>query len=154
MLMPTHRPGATALDRRLAPCREYGPLFIRLIVGYRLIWGTADNVFSYARMLEFAEFLGAHGVPVPLAAAFVSAYAQFVCGLLFIVGAFTRPAAAVMVVNFIAALLIAHIGQPFLENYDALVMLFGAIFLLLHGAGGVSVDEGISGAGTGSVPRV
>ena len=139
-------PGATALDRRLAPYREYGPLFIRLVVGYRLVWGTADNLFSYARMLEFAGFLGAHGVPWPLPAAFVSAYAQFVCGLLFIVGAFTRPAAAVMVVNFIAALLIAHVGQPFLENYDALVMLFGAAFLFLHGAGRLSVDGAVSGA--------
>lgn len=150
--MPKFPPGGTALDRRLAPYREYGPLFIRLIVGYRLIWGTADNVFSYDRMLEFAGFLGAQGVPAPLPAAFVSAYAQFICGLLFMVGAFTRPAAGVMVINFIAALLIAHVGQPFLENYDALVMLFGAAFLLLHGAGALSVDEVISRGGTGSAP--
>lgn len=130
-----------ALDRVLTPYREYGPSFIRLIVGYRLVWGTADNVFNHARMVEFAEFLGQHGVPWPTAGAFVSAYAQFVCGLLFIVGAFTRPAAALMIVNFVAALIIAHIGQPFLENYDALVMLFGACFLLLHGPGALSIDE-------------
>ena len=61
------------LDRTLDPYREYGPLFIRLIVGYRLVWGTADNVFSYARMLEFSEFLAGHGVPWPLFAAFISA---------------------------------------------------------------------------------
>jgi uncharacterized membrane protein YphA (DoxX/SURF4 family) len=45
-----------------------------------------------------------------------------------------------MVINFIVALLLVHIGQPFLENYDALVMLFGAGFLLVHGAGLFSVD--------------
>jgi len=129
-----------AIDRTLEPYREYGPLFIRLIVGYRLVWGAADNVFSYARMLEFSHFLAGHGVPFPLFAAFVSAYAQFICGLLFVVGAYTRWAAAVMVINFIVALLLVHIGQPFLENYDALVMLFGAGFLLVHGAGLFSVD--------------
>ncbi len=129
-----------ALDRALEPYREYGPLFIRLVVAYRLIWGTADNVFSYARMLEFSEFLTRHGVPLPLFAAFVSVYAQFICGLLFAVGAFTRPAAAVMVINFTVALLLVHVGQPFLENYDAFVMLFGAAFLLLHGPGLFSVD--------------
>ncbi len=132
------RPGA--LDRAMEPYCEYGPLFIRLIVGYRLVWGTADNVFSYARMLEFSEFLGGHGVPWPLFAAFVSAYAQFICGLLFILGAYTRLAAGVMLVNFAVALLLVHIGQPFLDNYDALVMLFGAAFLFVHGAGRASVD--------------
>ena len=136
--MAQHRFGA--LDRVLEPYREYGPLFIRLIVGYRLVWGTADNVFSYARMLEFNDFLAAHSVPFPLFAAFLSAYAQFICGLLFVLGAYTRPAAAVMAVNFMVALLLVHVGQPFLENYDALVMLFGAVFLLLHGPGLLSVD--------------
>ena len=127
-----------ALDRY----REYGVVFVRLIVGYRLVWGTADNVFGWDRMVEFSHFLGARGVAFPLAGAVVSVWAQFLCGLLFIVGAATRPAAAVMVVNFVAALLIAHVGQPFLENFDALAMLFCSAFLLLHGPGALSVDEG------------
>lgn len=152
--MPTLTPGRTAVDRVLSPYREYGPLFIRLVVGYRLVWGSADNVFSHARMVEFAGFLGQHGVPWPLPAAFLSAYAQFICGLLFMAGAFTRPAAAVMAFNFVVALLVVHLGQPFLDNYDALVMLFGAAFLLLHGPGALSVDERLSGrAGAGSGPR-
>ncbi len=128
------------LDRVLEPHREYGPFFIRVIVGYRLVWGTADNVFSYERMLEFSHFLAAHHVPLPLFAAFVSAYTQFICGLLFVVGFYTRLAAAVMIVNFIVALLLVHVGHAFLENYDALVMLFGSAFLFLHGAGKLSVD--------------
>ena len=136
--MSLRHPGA--LDHVMEPYREYGPLFIRLIVGYRLVWGTADNVFSYAQMQEFSHFLAGHGVPFPLFAAFVSAYAQFICGLFFVVGAYTRLAAMVMIINFVVALLLVHIGQPFLDNYDALVMLFGSAFLLVHGAGRVSVD--------------
>ncbi len=31
------QPGLGALARAMDPYREYGPLFIRLIVGYRLI---------------------------------------------------------------------------------------------------------------------
>lgn len=139
------------LDRVLAPHRELGPVLIRLVVGYRLVWGTVDNVVSRGRMLEFADFLGAHGVPWPVLSAHVSAWAQFLCGLLFILGALTRPAAAVMVVNFLVALLVAHVGRPFLDNYDALVMLFGSGFLLLHGPGRLSVDErsGPVSAGSG-----
>lgn len=124
--------------------REYGPLFVRLIVGSFLVWGTQDNVLSYARMLEFAEFLRAHGTPFPLAAAFLSAYAQLACGLLYVLGAFTRLAAVVMIVNFVAAVLIAHLGDTFQGMFPALVMLFTSCFLLLHGAGLLSVDDALA----------
>src|SRR5688572_31254064 len=96
---------------RLDRFKEYGPIFIRLIIGFHLIYGTQDNVFSYARMEEFASFLSARGVPLPLFSAFLSAYAQFISGILFMVGAATRLAAGVMIVNFIAALVIAHLGD-------------------------------------------
>ncbi|MCB0628156.1 MAG: hypothetical protein R2824_04210 [Saprospiraceae bacterium] len=31
-------------------------LLFRLVFGFRLIYGTVDNVFSWNRMLEFKEF--------------------------------------------------------------------------------------------------
>jgi putative oxidoreductase len=120
--------------------REYAALFIRLAVGVRLVEGTEDNVFSYARMEEFAAFLAANGTPFPLAGAFVSAYAQFICGLLFIVGLWTRPAGFVMAVNFVAALAIAHRQTPFEVTWPALMMLAAGLFFLFHGAGRPSID--------------
>ena len=123
-------------DRR----REVGLFFIRLIIGWHLVYGTQDNVFSYARMLEFRDFLGERGVPAPLFAAFVSAYAQFVCGLLYVFGAFVRPAAVVMIINFIAALAIAHRSGGYPPAALALIMLFSSIGLLFHGAGAWSFD--------------
>ncbi|HEU4595604.1 MAG TPA: DoxX family protein [Pyrinomonadaceae bacterium] len=123
--------------------RDFGALFLRLVVGAFLVYGTQDNVFSFARMKEFEHFLAARGVPVPLLAAFVSAYAQFVCGILFIFGAATRAAAVVMIINFVAALLIAHRGDSFQGMLAALMMLASAFFFLLHGAGKPSVDEGL-----------
>jgi putative oxidoreductase len=140
----TIAPGRSLLDRALDPHREYGTILVRLVVGYRLIWGSADNVFSWPRMVEFAEFLQHQGFPFPLPGAVISAGAQFLCGLLFILGAWTRPAALVMLVNFAVALVLVHLGQPFLENYDALVMFFGAGFLLAHGAGRLSVDAAVA----------
>ena len=126
---------------------DYGALLLRLVVGSFLVYGTQDNVFSYARMQEFEHFLAARGVPFPLVAAFVSAYAQFVCGILFILGAATRAAAAVMVINFIAAILIAHRRDSFQGMLAALMMLAAAFFFLLHGAGRPSVDEGLKKGG-------
>ena len=130
-------PGFKFFERR----REYGPLFVRLVVGFVLVYGTQDNLFSHERMLEFRNFLAARGVPSPLPAAYLSAYAQFVCGLLFAVGLLVRPAALVMVVNFVAALLIAHLDAPLDAARLALCMLFSSLFLLFHGAGKLSADS-------------
>ena len=129
-----------AIDRSLDRRREYGVLVIRVFVAFVLIYGTQDNVFSAARMHEFRDFLAARGVPSPLAAARLSAYAQFTCGVLILAGCLTRLAAVVMIVNFIAALIIAHIGLPFMNNVPPLAMLATAIFLVVNGAGPVSVD--------------
>lgn len=121
--------------------KEYGVIFIRLIVGFHLIYGTQDNVFSYARMEEFAEFLSARSVPFPLFSAFLSVYAQFVCGGLFVLGALTRMAAIVMIVNFIVAIIIAHIGDSYPNMFPALMMLFASVFLMIYGAGKISIDD-------------
>jgi putative oxidoreductase len=120
--------------------RDYAALFIRLAIGTRLIAGTQDNVFSSARMEEFVAFLAANGTPYPEVGAVVSVYAQFVCGALFILGLWTKPAAVVMIVNFVAALAIAHRQTPFEVTWPALMMLAAAVFFLLHGPGRPSVD--------------
>jgi putative oxidoreductase len=127
--------------------RDYAALFIRLAIGTRLIAGTQDNVFSYARMEEFSHFLAANGTPFPLAGAFVSVYAQFICGALFIAGLWTRPAAIVMAINFLAALLIAHRRTPFEATWPAVMMLAAALFFLFHGAGRPSVDAWLAARG-------
>ncbi|MGH9753361.1 MAG: DoxX family protein [Blastocatellia bacterium] len=126
--------------------RDYGALFIRLVVGSYLIYGTQDNVFSWARMLEFRDFLAARNVPLPLFSAHLSVYAQFIAGSLYILGALTRYAAAVMVINFIVAFIVVDLHQPYARSFPAQVMLASALFLLFHGAGRPSVDAWLSGS--------
>ena len=125
------------LDER----REYGIFFLRLIIGFHLIHGTQDNILSWKQMLEFRDFLDAQGVPAPLVGALLSAWGQFICGILFIFGAATRFAAAVMVFNFICAMLIAHRTGGYQPAALALIMLFSSLALLVHGPGRPSVDE-------------
>ena len=125
------------LDER----REYGVFFLRLIIGFHLIYGTQDNILSWKQMLEFRDFLAAQGTPAPLAGAVLSAWGQFICGILFILGAATRFAAAVMVFNFICAILIAHRTGGYPPAALALIMLFSSLALLVHGPGRPSVDE-------------
>lgn len=80
----------------------FAPLVLRLAVGVHLIQGTQDNLLSWARMLEFRDFLASQGFPVPLACAVVSVVAQFSAGVLYLAGWQVRPAAAVMLFNFAA----------------------------------------------------
>jgi putative oxidoreductase len=125
-----------ALDRY----RELGPLLLRLFVASILIYGTQDNILSTERMLEFRDFLDGHGFPYPLASAHLSVYAQFTCGILFILGLLTRWAAIIMIVNFLVALAMVHVGLSFSTNIAPLAMLFGSIFFLFYGAGPISLD--------------
>jgi putative oxidoreductase len=129
------------LDHFFQPYKDYGNFFLRLVIGWRLIDGTQDNVLSWERMIEFRDFLSLHGTPFPLVAAVVSVYAQFICGILYMLGWLVRPAAIVMIINFIAALIIAHIGLTFQQSFDAWMMLAGSCFFLFSGAGKISVDE-------------
>jgi putative oxidoreductase len=129
------------IDHYFERRKESGVIILRFLIGWRLIDGTHDNVFSWDRMIEFRDFLEQRGVIYPLFAAHLSVYAQFLCGILFILGWFIRPAAIVMMLNFVAALIIAHIGTTFQQSFDALTMLFGSLFFLIHGAGKYSVDE-------------
>ncbi|HVF43583.1 MAG TPA: DoxX family protein [Pyrinomonadaceae bacterium] len=129
--------------------REYGAVFVRLVVAFVLVYGTQDNVFSHERMLEFRDFLAARRVPFPLFAAHLSAYAQFLCGILFALGLFVRPAALLMVINFVAALLIAHLDTPLDAARLALCMLFSSLFLLFNGAGALSLDSYLERRGGG-----
>ncbi|MET0621675.1 MAG: DoxX family protein [Pyrinomonadaceae bacterium] len=137
----SHIPGFGFFERH----REYGAFFVRLAVGFVLVYGTQDNVFSHERMLEFRDFLAARRVPFPLFSAYLSAYAQFFCGILYVLGLFVRPAALVMAVNFVAAILIAHLDTPLDATRLALLMLFSSLFLLFNGAGALSLDERFGG---------
>ena len=101
------------LNRYFENKKEYGAFFLRVIIGWRLVDGTQDNVFSWARMLEFRDFLEQFHVPYPLLSAQVSVYAQFICGILYVIGLWIRPAAMIMIINFIVALFIVHIGTTF-----------------------------------------
>lgn len=119
---------------------ELGVVVMRVFLAFVLIYGTQDNIVSWARMLEFRDFLEQHGFPWPLLSTHVSVYAQFICGLLILVGFHTRVAALIMIVNFLVALAMVHVGLPFRANIAPLAMLAGSVFLLFHGAGPYSLD--------------
>lgn len=121
--------------------KDYSEVFIRMIIGFHLICGTQDNVFSWDRMLEFSEFLANFGFPIPLVSALVSVYAQFICGILFIIGFQVRIAALIMIGNFIIALLMVHTADTYPGAFPAIMMFMGSLYLLFNGSKVLNVNS-------------
>jgi len=116
-------------------------LMLRVLTGAFLIYGTQDNVFSDARMQEFAQFLAKRGFAWPELMAPLSVYAQFICGGLFVVGLLTRWAGLIMAFNFIVAAVMVHWSQDFRGWWPAIVLVFISLHFAFHGAGRYSIDE-------------
>jgi putative oxidoreductase len=120
-------------------------LLVRLYWGWQLIgagWGKLMNVAATA---QFFEGLG---IPLPTFNAILSGCGELGGGILLIGGLASRPAAMVVVVNMLVALLTAHTGdvrtvlsEPsrFLGS-PPFTFLMAGVIVLLFGPGAVSLD--------------
>jgi len=64
-----------------------------------------------------------------------------ICGICILLGAAIRLISVPFIINFIAAIIIAHRGDTFQGMFPALMMIFAGFFFLFNGAGKPSVDE-------------
>ncbi|MEX0287995.1 MAG: DoxX family protein [Flavobacteriaceae bacterium] len=127
------------LDRH----RDFGIFLLRLFIGGRLLYGVIDNVLSWDRMIEFADFLGSNAFPYPLISAITSVYVQFLGAILILIGFKLRIAAMLLIINFIVALTAFHlrVNDSIEAMTPALAMLFGCLTLLFIGAGKISIEN-------------
>lgn len=116
-------------------------LALRVCIGSFLVWGVSDNLFHPDDMAEFVTFLNANGFVMPVAMAWLSVIAQFVCGLLLIAGALTRWAGLILVLNFSVALIMVHLGDDFRGMFPVLVLIFANLHFATRGAGRYSIDK-------------
>jgi putative oxidoreductase len=121
--------------------KDIGTLALRLFIGIRLVYGVADNVFSWDHMIKFRDFLQLFNFPAPLLSAMVSVYAQLLAGVMIVLGWKIRLAAMLMIVNFLVAIIMVHRGDSFEQATPALAMLFCSVLFLFSGAGKYSMDH-------------
>lgn len=125
----------------LAGFQDATLLLLRLLTGSFLIWGVFDNIADPARMAEFAEFLRQFDFPAPALMAPLSVWLQFGCGLLMILGLFTRWAGLVMAANFTVGFLMVHLADDFRTQFPALILVAVSLHVAAAGAGRFSLDR-------------
>ena len=132
----------TALTR----LRPYAPLLLRLFCAWKLFDAAGHTALHPAEGLPgYAEWLRSLGFPFPLLSAGLSAYGEFLGGIMLLLGWKTRWAAGVLIINFLLAVVVGHLatGDTYANTFPALVLLATSVFLLLNGPGKPSVDDGL-----------
>ena len=125
----------------LRPGGDVGLLLLRLVTGAFLGYQSHDNVISAERMEEFERFLIQFNFVMPELMAPLAVWAQFVCGILFILGLLTRWAGIVTTFVFIIAVWTVHWTQDFPGWWPALVLVFIGFLFATVGAGRYAVDH-------------
>ncbi|WP_185731492.1 DoxX family protein [Larkinella rosea] len=124
--------------------RPYAPFLLRLAFGYQLIDAAGHTALHPTEgITAYGNWLKDLGFPLPLVSATFSAYAEFLGGILMIIGLWTRWAAFFLLINFVFAVLIGHvaINDTYKNALPAINLLAMSVFLLLNGPGKPSFDE-------------
>lgn len=119
---------------------DVGLLLLRCVTGAFLVYQSHDNVFSAARMDEFVKFLTQFGFAAPERMAPLSVYAQFLAGLGFIFGLFTRWLGLITAFNFIVAVWMVHWDDPVPGIWPAAILIFLGLYFGLRGSGRYGLD--------------
>jgi len=127
----------------LSRFHDVGVLILRLAFGFQLVNVSWPYVSLPEKHLEFVSYLTTLGFPFPLAGSYISAYTEFIGGLLLILGLWTRPTAILLIINFLVALFIAHVAvnDTYQNTYPVVNLIAGNSFFLINGAGKYSVDN-------------
>jgi putative oxidoreductase len=124
---------------------DLGLLLLRAVTGLFLIYQSHDNILSSARMDEFVRFLAHFGFPAPELMAPLSVYAQFIAGIGFIAGLFTRWLGLITGFNFIVAVWMVHWNGPVPRIWPAAILVFLGLYFGLRGSGRYGLDALLEG---------
>jgi uncharacterized membrane protein YphA (DoxX/SURF4 family) len=129
----THAPGAT--------------LLVRLVTGWVFL-AEGIQKFLYPEQLGVGRFIRI-GIPSPDTVAPFVATVEIVCGALMLLGLLTRLAAAPLIITMLTAIVTTKIPILLTEGFwhaahesrTDLAMLCCSVFLLVVGAGQLSLDH-------------
>lgn len=121
-------------------------LAIRLFFGYQFF---LSGLGKFGHIADVASFFEGLGIPFPEWNAYFVASTECVGGILLLLGLCTRPAALLLVIVMVVALLTAHtdaVKNIFTDPMDLVQQppfnfLLASLFLFAFGPGKISVDH-------------
>jgi putative oxidoreductase len=122
-------------------------LFIRMIVGCVFLTEGIQK-FLFSEALGVGRFIKI-GIPAPEVMAPFVGVVEIVCGILVLIGLFTRLAAIPLIINMLVAISTTKIPILLEKGFWAMAheartdwcMILGSLFLLFIGAGRWSIDK-------------
>jgi putative oxidoreductase len=139
------------LVERLARSRFHGAgayitTAIRVVTGAIFVSVSTGKFVDH--MQEARDFKS-YGVPIPDTAVYVVGVLELVCGLLLVVGLFTRLAALLLAANMVGAISTAGVMEGGSFNLGvAPALLVAMVFLLWAGPGALALDNKLAGGGS------
>jgi putative oxidoreductase len=122
---------------------DFALLLLRLFVGLFLIWGVWDNITDASRMNEFVEFMRKFKFMRPELLAPLSVYVQFLVGLAFVLGLFTRWAGVLCAINFAVAIAMVDRFGGMRGVFPSGCLVLIGLYLATYGAGRFSADAAL-----------
>jgi putative oxidoreductase len=116
---------------------DFGLLVLRVFAGLSL-----SLAHGMAKLPPPAQFVaGVTNLGLPAWAAWLSGFAEGICGLALAAGLMTRPSALVIVFNMSVAGFMQHAKDPYQVKELALLFLATAIMFVFTGGGRFAVDR-------------
>lgn len=109
----------------------------------RVSMGVLMIPHGYDKLVKFSEykrdFMNFLGIGPTLSLALV-VFAEFFCSVFLILGLFTRPVVAILIIAMLVAVIKAHNGDIFGDGEHGSLFLAGYLAILLVGPGKASLD--------------
>jgi putative oxidoreductase len=127
------------LARSTPRSTDLGLLVLRVWFGLVLAFG--HGLSKVGALGAFSAKVAGMGVPAASVLAPAAALSEFVGGILFAIGLFSRVAAAFVLATMLTAAFFVHAADPFIKKEFALAYAVAALCVLIAGPGRFSLDQ-------------
>lgn len=129
------------MTKWLNSLQPFGALLMRLALGVSMAVHGYQKVVPHGALNHYAHYIGTLHIPYWLG--YVSAYTEFIGGILLILGLLTRFVATLVAINLLVAFAYVGIHQGFGIYNNILALAALAIMLTVYGAGTLALDRKI-----------
>ncbi|HEX5843590.1 MAG TPA: DoxX family protein [Pseudomonas sp.] len=142
----------TLLKTVLSTQAGYGLTLLRIVAGLTFAAHGAQKLFGWFGGYGLAgvgQWMESIGLAPGYLLALLAGSAEFFGGLALVIGLLVRPAAAVLAVTMLVAIVTVHLANGFFmsnNGYEfALALLAISLAVMIEGAGKLSLDQRIAG---------